>query len=383
MAIKEKNRTGSWFRMILLPAAVMIISLFMCSGAFAENYNYILPDSAWRNYSSAEIADMPLQVVCYAKNEIYARNGRMFVSAELQNYFNSQYWYTPIYRPEQFTPDMLNTYETANVGLLDAREKALGTYSLDVAGYSYQVVYNYILSHTGTAGGQSSGGYPYGVDPNGYIIADSNTRYLSDAEISGMSLQELCYAKNEIYARRGRRFVSQELQNYFNLRNWYNGSIAPEAFSDSVFTDVEMTNVNKLSALENARGTYALDVPGYAYENVRSFSSAGGSQALSGRTVSTSDFIFWDSSIRYLTDAEVAALSLQQMCYARNEIYARRGYIFNSQELRDYFGSKSWYFGTIPSGSFSSSVFNTYEMANVELLKRYEYAIAPNGYQLY
>ena len=71
------------------------------------------------------------------------------------------------------------------------------------------------------------------------------------------------------------------------------------------------------------------------------------------------------------------------MCYARNEIYARRGYIFSSQELQDYFGSKNWYFGTIPGSSFSSSVFNPYEMANVELLKRYEFSIAPNGYQLY
>ena len=81
--------------------------------------------------------------------------------------------------------------------------------------------------------------------------------------------------------------------------------------------------------------------------------------------------------------AEAASLSLQQLCYARNEIYARRGYIFNSQELRDYFGSKNWYYGTIPSSVFSSSVFNTYEMSNVELLKRYEFAINPNGYQLY
>jgi len=385
MTGKNTKSAGIGFAAGRVWTRVLVLAAFLCMltgmRVKADNYNYILPDSAWRNYTSAEIADMPLQVVCYAKNEIYARNGRMFVSTELQNYFSAQYWYTPLYRPEQFTPDMLNTFETANVGLLDAREKALGTYNLDVAGYSYQVVYNYILNHAGTASVNTGGGWPYGVDPNGYIFADSNSRYLSDAEISGLSLQELCYAKNEIYARRGRRFVSAELQNYFNLRNWYYGNIAPDAFSDSVFNDCEMTNINKLTALENARGTYQLDVPGYAYENVRSFSSVSAPAATAAPV--TSDFIFWDSNIRYLTDAEVSSLPLQTLCYARNEIYARRGYIFNSQELRDYFGSRSWYYGTIPSSSFSSAVFNTYEKANVELLKRYEYAIAPNGYQLY
>ena len=334
-------------------------------------YSYILPDSAWRTYSESEIADMPLQVVCYAKNEIYARNGRMFVSSELQNYFNSQYWYSPLYRPEQFTPNMLNTYETANVGLLDRREKALGTYGLDQAGYSYSTVYNYISSHYGTYA------YSTGVNPDSYIFYDSDSRYLTDQEISGLTQQELCYARNEIYARRGRTFLSAELQNYFNQKNWYWGTVSPSAFSEAVFNSFESANVAKLAGLENSRGAYVLDQPGYSYAAVGSYTS------YSVYTPSTSDYIFWDSNIRYLSDAEAASLSLQQLCYARNEIYARRGYIFNSQEMRDYFGSKNWYYGTIPSSVFSSSVFNTYEMSNVELLKRYEFAINPNGYQLY
>lgn len=365
MAEKAYRRMG-------LLTLICIFALMLGIQAHADSaYSYILPDSAWRNYSEAEIADMPLQVVCYAKNEIYARNGRMFVSTELQNYFNNQYWYSPLYRPEQFTPSMLNTYETANVGLLDRREQALGTYNLDVAGYSYAPVYNYINTHYGAYT------YSTGVNPDSYIFYDSNTRYLTDQEINGLTQQELCYARNEIYARRGRTFVSAELQNYFNQKTWYWGTIAPTAFSDGVFNTYESTNVAKLAALENSRGAYVLDQPGYSYAAVGSYTS------YNVYTPSTSDYIFWDSNIRYLSDAEVAYMSLQQLCYARNEIYARRGYIFNSQELRDYFGSKTWYYGTIPSSSFSSAVFNTYEMTNVELLKRYEFAINPNGYQLY
>ena len=50
-----------------------------------------------------------------------------------------------------------------------------------------------------------------------YIIPDSNSRYLTESDISGLSLQQLNYAKNEIYARRGRKFDSVELQEYLEV----------------------------------------------------------------------------------------------------------------------------------------------------------------------
>lgn len=92
---------------------------------------------------------------------------------------------------------------------------------------------------------------------------------------------------------------------------------------------------------------------------------------------------FYDSDTRYLTDAEVKGLPLQVVCYAKNEIYARRGRIFDSQELNDYFYSKPWYYGRILPEDFSSDVFNKYELANITLLDGYERALDPNGYQLY
>ena len=54
---------------------------------------YLLPDADSHYYTKDEIADMPVQLVCYAKNEIYARHGRQFVSPELQKYFGSCSWY--------------------------------------------------------------------------------------------------------------------------------------------------------------------------------------------------------------------------------------------------------------------------------------------------
>ena len=114
-----------------------------------------------------------------------------------------------------------------------------------------------------------------------------------------------------------------------------------------------------------------------------SYSGIGSYTAGSSYTPTEGDYIFWDSNIRYLTEGEVAGLTLRELNYAKNEIYARRGYIFTSQELRDYFGSKSWYNGTLTPDQFSTSIFNEYENGNIQLLQRYEYSLSPNGYQPY
>ncbi|MGN1023298.1 MAG: YARHG domain-containing protein, partial [Lachnospiraceae bacterium] len=47
-----------------------------------------------------------------------------------------------------------------------------------------------------------------------YIIPDSDSRLLTEDDVKDLTLQEINYAKNEIYARHGRKFKSKELQNY-------------------------------------------------------------------------------------------------------------------------------------------------------------------------
>lgn len=48
-------------------------------------------------------------------------------------------------------------------------------------------------------------------------------------------------------------------------------------------------------------------------------------------------------SLRELTEIEIRFLSIHGLQYMRNEIFARHGYMFNNEELKSYFGSKSWY----------------------------------------
>ena len=84
----------------------------------------------------------------------------------------------------------------------------------------------------------------------------------------------------------------------------------------------------------------------------------------------SSDFIFPQSSTEYLSQSQVSSLSDYQLGIARNEIYARHGYIFKLDRFKSYFESQSWY---VPRYSDASSIsLNEIETYNVALIKAEE-----------
>lgn len=87
-----------------------------------------------------------------------------------------------------------------------------------------------------------------------------------------------------------------------------------------------------------------------------------------------SEYVFPQSSSAYLTDADLAGLDKETLRLARNEICARHGKMFRDAGLRAYFESKSWYSGTVEADAFDRlvNIYNEYEVANIELIKRYE-----------
>lgn len=95
-----------------------------------------------------------------------------------------------------------------------------------------------------------------------------------------------------------------------------------------------------------------------------------------------SDYILPNSDTVKLSKKDIKKLSLKELNYAKNEIYARRGRRFDSSELRHYFESKSWYKGTIDPDDFSDDMLSEVEKANVILLRNKEFSIDPKGYQL-
>ncbi len=57
-----------------------------------------------------------------------------------------------------------------------------------------------------------------------YILPGSDVEYKSKDEIRGLSDEELRLARNELYARHGRKFKDKKLQDYFNAKTWYEGT---------------------------------------------------------------------------------------------------------------------------------------------------------------
>ena len=85
------------------------------------------------------------------------------------------------------------------------------------------------------------------------------------------------------------------------------------------------------------------------------------------------EYIFPDSDKKYLSKDEIRTKTVDEMLLGRNEIFARHGYIFTDENLKNHFEGTSWYKGTIPAEQFNSDqVFNDFEKKNVELIKRVE-----------
>lgn len=90
-------------------------------------------------------------------------------------------------------------------------------------------------------------------------------------------------------------------------------------------------------------------------------------------TEARSEYILPDSDKRYYTESELSNLTIYELRIARNELYARHGRIFNDASLQAYFDACSWYHGTVEASDFNEErIFNSYEKANRDLIKKLE-----------
>lgn len=96
-------------------------------------------------------------------------------------------------------------------------------------------------------------------DSEDYILPDSSTRLYTADELADYTDWELYIARNEIYARHGRRFKNDDLQEYFDSKPWYSGTIDPEDFSDDMLSDIERQNALTIRSVEESRDSEYLD----------------------------------------------------------------------------------------------------------------------------
>lgn len=89
-----------------------------------------------------------------------------------------------------------------------------------------------------------------------FMIADSDKRVVTTADLEGMSLAELRIARNEIFARHGRQFKDTMLNQWFYSKVWYldiDIKYAPDIFDSSnpdPLTKLELDNANFIKDYE-------------------------------------------------------------------------------------------------------------------------------------
>lgn len=92
----------------------------------AAEAEFIFKDSDSRYLTEEDLAGMDDWQLLIARNEIYARHGRLFSNSEIQAYFNEKSWYKGTVEPEVFDAqimDIFNDYELVNIEFIRAHEK--------------------------------------------------------------------------------------------------------------------------------------------------------------------------------------------------------------------------------------------------------------------
>lgn len=192
----------------------------------------------------------------------------------------------------------------------------------------------------------------------------TKSRVLSTSEVAEMSTSQRRYAINEIYARHGLLFGDLTLRKQFLKYDWYKPQPGQSmAVTKAKFSRIERQNVERLGLareLEQA-STKADD---YVDPGATGYFSpyAGTKKAWKGEH-------FPETRLVKLDRDEARTMTAAQRRYALNEIYARRGYVFNDMALRKQFLGMSWY-KPKPNRSMKSiaTTMTSIERANITTL---------------
>lgn len=94
--------------------------------AAADGEGMIFQDSSVRLLLQAEAEALNDEELRYAINELYARHGYIFKDENLGAYYRQYDWYKPTIQAENFSSDIFNEIEMANIRLLQAEREKRG-----------------------------------------------------------------------------------------------------------------------------------------------------------------------------------------------------------------------------------------------------------------
>jgi hypothetical protein len=223
--------------------------------------------------------------------EVEAIHGKRFDDDPwLQQYFDDRYWY---FANDKYEAKKLTAIEQKNLSMLSDAQKKQRKVALLPGDMEF-----------------------------------FENRSISEQMLHGLSLHELRLLRNEIYARHGRMFRAEWLQQYFFFQPWYS--------PDENFKDEELSGNDKLNVETIVK-----------YENK----------------------IHQDLSSKPITRALLEGLFLEDASQMRQEIYARHGKMFKEPWLQKYFSSFDWYRA---DANFTEAALTDVEKKNIAAIAAYE-----------
>jgi hypothetical protein len=223
--------------------------------------------------------------------EVEAIHGKRFDDEPwLQKYFEERYWYFP---SDNYDPKKLTGIERKNLEVLSGAQRKQRNVALLPGDMEF-----------------------------------FENRVISEQMLHGLSLHELRLIRNEIYARHGRMFRAEWLQQHFFMQPWY----APdENFKDEQLSGNDKQNVETIVKYENK--------------------------------------IHQELSTTPITRALLEGLFLEDASQMRQEIYARHGKTFKEPWLQKYFSSFDWYKA---DPDFTEAALTEVEKKNIATIAAYE-----------
>jgi hypothetical protein len=223
--------------------------------------------------------------------EVEAIHGKKFEDDPwLQQYFDERYWYSPSSR---YDPKRLTANERKNLEVLSGAQKRQRNVALL---------------------------------PGDMELFEKRT--IPESMLQGLSLHELRLLRNEVYARHGRMFKAEWLQQYFYSQPWYTPD---ENFKDEELSGSDKVNVETIVRYEN---------------NIH--------QGLGNTPI---------------TRSLLEGLFLEDAVQMRQEIYARHGKVFKEPWLQKYFSSFDWYKA---DPNFTDAALTEVEKQNIATIAAYE-----------
>jgi len=364
----------------LLPLLALIA--FSSFTAFAQDTIDALKDLDFGKTSlkQAQVQKLETWDLQLLRGVIFGRHGRVFKNGEIKSYLEEQSWYKP--NPD-FTNSMLNDTERRNLDLIRIAEASKHE-TIQPGDMRYwrdrQITPRKLGKHSNAewkvlqAEVEAIHGKRFDAEPwlqkyfeerywyfpsDKYdakklsVIEQKNLQILSEAQrkqrnvallpgdmeyfenktlteqmLHGLSLHELRLLRNEIYARHGRMFHADWLQQYFSNQPWYSPD---ENFKDEELSGNDKVNVETIVKYENG--------------------------------------IHQELSTTPITRALLEGLFLEDASQMRQEIYARHGKVFKEPWLQKYFSSFDWYKA---DPNFTDASLTDVEKKNVATIAAYE-----------